>query len=376
MAWRDSALALAAGVCGGFLTACAGPSGGRSAALASCELPACSAAAQKPEPAPAAPKPTAAPVAESNKTSPAVAAVRPPDLLPPLAKQTSTAVAGPTRNESAEPPPPMRAALDGPEEAEAKEPPPAPAKEKDTGSEKLTATLTARRASPAERPAEEPPLLRALRCYLDRHPDEAIACLKPCDKLSQELLLCVLPVAARLGEGNIERAGPEEVAVLADQLSGVEDRLRPRAALAIDRMCFCRRIETFGVYEPLPDEPAFRPGEWALVYVELRNFTCERHDAPPAAAYATRLVSSAEIRDRAGHKVWPEGPGRLVFRRKGPEESRSPWHDYFDNCSLRVPELSAGPYTLWIEVQDVPTGRSVRRSLDFRVDAVGQGRGP
>lgn len=243
---------------------------------------------------------------------------------------------------------------------------------------KLEATLTGRRVErDLVRADEEPPLVRALRCYLEKRPAEAIACLKDCDKLSQELLLCVLPVAARLGEGDIERASPEEAAVLAEQLDGVESRLRPRAALAIDRMCFCRRIETFGVYEPLSDGPAFRPGEWAQVYVELRNFSCEHQDGGPAALeYTTRLVSSAEIRDRAGRKVWPAGPGRLSFRRKGPQESRSAWHDYFDNYSLRVPELPAGPYTLWIEVQDAPTGRAVRRSLDFRVDAAGQGRGP
>ncbi len=240
----------------------------------------------------------------------------------------------------------------------------------------MPATLTARRQvrepAPSERQAE-PSLVRALRCYLDKRPAEAIACLKDCDKLSQELLLCVLPMAARLGEGNIDHASPEEVAVMVEQLGGVEDRLRPRASLAIERMCFCRRIESFGVYEPLPDEPAYRPGQWALVYIELRNFTCERREG--SGPFATRLVCSAEIRDRSGRRVWPEGPGRLVFNRKGPDESRSAWHDYFDNCSLRMPMLAPGAYSLWIEVQDAPTGRKAEHAIDFRVDAVGQARG-
>ena len=59
----------------------------------------------------------------------------------------------------------------------------------------------------------------------------------------------------------------------------VAGRGQQRAALDIEKICFCREIKTFGVYDPWPEDHAFqagvedRPGELVQVYVELRNFT-------------------------------------------------------------------------------------------------------
>jgi hypothetical protein len=93
--------------------------------------------------------------------------------------------------------------------------------------------------------------------------------------------------------------------------------------------------------------------------VEVQNFTSERH----SSLYRTRLASSLCIRDRQQQIVWrqdfPEG--------SQPDVSRTPRHDYFLNCCFRVPQLPPGPYTLSIQVTDVPTQRAAERTLDFEV---------
>lgn len=347
MTWRSGLLALWAGVCGTLLPACLSTPTQHTVALPPDPQPAAD--------APARPAATAA--ASSYHVLPAP---------PPPAERSEEEDAAETDRSGARP---TAAGLVPPAA-----PPADPAVE-------LPAAVVVTKVAESghEPPAKEnkdPALVTALREFLDKRPADAIGQLKDYDRLSQELLLGLLPLTARAGEGNLEKASPEQLAILLDQVDSLEAPLRVRAPLEIDKICFCRRIEAFGVYDQLPDEPAFQPGDWALVYVELRNFTCERRDgAAGLVSYGTRLVSAAEIRDYAGKKVWPSGPDQLVFRRKGPEESRTPWHDYFDNCSLRVPALAPGRYTLWIEIQDVPTKRTVKRSLDFRVSSSVPDRG-
>ena len=347
MTWRDRILAFAAGIGGGLLTGC--PSLARHESIA---VP--------PDPMPVAAAPSA-PAAATESSYHLLAGAAP---MPPPASAGAT-------EEQEEHPPGGRMKQPSPPDAL-----PAPAIPADEPARyRMTAKLTAA-AEPEAKQNKEPPLVEALRDFLQKRPAEAIGRFKECDRLSQEMLLGLLPLTARAGEGDLEKASPEQMAVLLDQVDSLEAPLRTRAPLAIDKICFCRRIDAFGVYDQLPDEPTFQPGDWALVYVELRNFSCERHEAGAAiVSYGTRLVSAAEIRDYRGNKVWPSGAERLVFRRKGPEESRTPWHDYFDNCSLRVPELPPGRYTLWIEIEDAPTKRSVKRSLDFRVSSTVPVRG-
>src|SRR5207248_701299 len=97
-------------------------------------------------------------------------------------------------------------------------------------------------------PPEEP-LVVALRAYLQkRSPDEALAALARYHKANQDMLLIALPFAARLTEGDINKVTPREAAELADMIQGVEERLRERAALRVEKMLFCRKIDDFGEY--------------------------------------------------------------------------------------------------------------------------------
>jgi hypothetical protein len=219
-------------------------------------------------------------------------------------------------------------------------------------------------------PAEEP-LVQALRCFLNKQPAEAVELLQHYDKANQEALLALLPLAVRLTEGDLKTVGPQELNATLDQLQTLTQPLARRAALRVDKLCFCREIRRFGVYDPLPDAcPAFqaasdgRRGELIRVYAEVRNF-CSKPDSP---YYVTELASKVEIflQGTTDKPIWS-----YDFRVQ-PDRSRTPRHDYFINYEFCVPpNLPPGHYTLWIQVKDVLSQpqRTARRSLDFQVIA-------
>lgn len=222
------------------------------------------------------------------------------------------------------------------------------------------------KGQPAVMPAQvtrDVPLVEALRMYMDDRPADALKCLSEYETGSQEILLNLLELAARLTRQEKEAPGnAKETAFLLEQLERLEVPLRPRAELLIDKICFCRRIEGFGAYDPIAEDQAFRPGELVRVYVEVRNFTSTKQESKTDTFYLTQLSGKAEIRDEHGQRVW-----RQEFQRDRPDQSRALRHDYFDNYRFCLPDMKPGLHTLWIRVTDKPTGRTVERSLDFHV---------
>ncbi len=252
-------------------------------------------------------------------------------------------------------------------DVKAPEPPPPPPPEV----KPALAAFPAGPPPPAPRPPDAP-LVAALRCVLEKHPAEALPPLQCYDKADQEMLLVLLPLAARVGEGGLERISPEEMAAIVDQLHALALALRPRAALTLDKMCFCRQINNFGQYEPLPPDHPFqagggdRLGERVQVYVEVKNFTSR----PCGPVYETALSSELAIFNAQKERVWLwRGPREV-------ERSQSPRQDYFINFQFNVPRLPQGLYTLRVTVRDeaaAPGGtapRTASGSLDFQV-AVG-----
>lgn len=221
-------------------------------------------------------------------------------------------------------------------------------------------------------PPPDEPLVAALRCFLARRPAEALQWIERYEKPNQELLLLLLPAAAWLTRANVDRAPPHEVTTLVDQFDNLGGVLRARAALAIDKMCFCRLIRGYGMFEPFAADHAFRAGsdgqegELMQLYVEVRNFSSR----PAGSAYETCLASRAEIHNEQGELVWRKD---LPVR---PDRSQSLRHDYFINYRIPVPpHVAPGKYKLVIEVRDVtgqagkdvPPHRMARRELSVRI---------
>jgi hypothetical protein len=218
---------------------------------------------------------------------------------------------------------------------------------------------------------EDEPLVAALRCFLDKRPADAVAILNRYDKVNQELLLSLLPLAVRLTDTSVDRASQVELTQLIDQLHSLSLPLRRRADLRIARICFCKpdSIRGFGIYEPLPEGQAVfqggrggKDGDLVVVYAEMRNFNSELQ----REFAVTRLKSWVEIRNLQGKVVWSYDQ----FSNE-PDVSRTLRQDYFINYTFHVPaHLAPGSYTLVVQVQDVlaqPLRPPAMRSLEFCV---------
>jgi hypothetical protein len=213
-------------------------------------------------------------------------------------------------------------------------------------------------------PVEDPPLVAALRCYLNKKPAEAVIWLERYDRLNQDLLFCLLPLIARLSEQGLQKSDRRDLANVVAQLERLTNLLRPAAQLTIDKMCFCDQIDRYGVYHALDEDHAFQPGEVVQVYVELQNyssFTMKEKDVD--YRYCIQLASRMEIRDFNGQIAWCKDLKDADRR----DESLTPRRDFFINYPLQVPRLPPGPYTLWLIVTDVPTKRKTEHTLDFRI---------
>ncbi len=202
----------------------------------------------------------------------------------------------------------------------------------------------------AHAPAEvnEPPVLLAMRNMIDKHPNDALEALQTYDKRTQELLLVMLPLAARVSEGGLDKASPEERAALLEQLDQLTTALRGQTPLSVEKMCYCRRISNYGMYDPLPDDHLFaggdrKHGELVQLYVEARHFANRLN----GKLYDTALASKLEITDKNNQLVV-----RMDFPGQ-PDRSLSPRQDYFIHYQFYVPaRMEPGEYTLTITLRD------------------------
>jgi hypothetical protein len=213
-------------------------------------------------------------------------------------------------------------------------------------------------------------VVQALRHLLENHPDQSMAALNAYDKPNQDVLISLMSLTASVGGGNLQSASPLEVAHLLDQLTDLEEALRPRAPLAIANMCFCRGGRDFGVFDPLPPDHAFRaasagvPADIIHIYAEPRNLTVRRNGEFYEIAVMSRMV----VKD---------AEGKTVYNRAEPERQhyRSSRRDFYLRGRYEIPpELRPGGYTLTVEVEDLfsqPARPPARQSLDFQVIAGG-----
>ncbi len=214
------------------------------------------------------------------------------------------------------------------------------------------------------------PLVDAMQAFIDNRQSEALQLLRKYEAPTQEVFLRLLPVLALMTQKSLDQLSAPEIAVLNEQLRGLNEALRPRSKLAIENACFCEWIKSFGDYKPLPKDYAFsaatpnRPGEYVQTYVALRNFA----SVPTNGFYVTRLAVSIEILDQRRKHVWGYSYEDQTIR------SRDPSNDHCDNYAFPVPsELAPGTYTLIIRVKDKTLAnqpREASQALEFRVTSM------
>jgi hypothetical protein len=212
----------------------------------------------------------------------------------------------------------------------------------------------------------------AFNCYRENRVAEGGEQLKQFEPARRELLAALLPLVARLADQSENGFKVVDCTPLLTSLEEVIQAIRARSVLSLEKVCFCRSIERFGVFDPLPFGHIFqvgpegRPGDLVQLYAELKNFICRRAEA----GYETSLACTLVLRD---------GHNRIVWRQDMPaqvERSRSPRRDCYLGCHFYVPRgLPVGDFSLTVQVNDLtgfnsdetPTHRTASRSLEFRV---------
>ena len=226
---------------------------------------------------------------------------------------------------------------------------------------------------PGENQRQFAAVVLAFQDILDGRPQDALEKLKAYDPETQELFIRLLPVMSNLVKSPIGKMSAQEIAVLSEMVEQLRATIRPRSELVVNKMCFCRRISGYGVYDALPEDHAFlagaqdRPGELVQLYVELKNFVSEQ--LVKGGDFQTKLTCSLELRDSKNEKVW----SYTYDRNETTHVRRTRLNDLFSNYSFYVPALPVGTYQLTIQIVDetLPDLRRLaRKTLDFRVTPV------
>ena len=150
-------------------------------------------------------------------------------------------------------------------------------------------------------------------------------------------------VEDRLGEIRIKFQSGESAEAV-KMLGALADELRAKAPLALENLAFCSRIEAFGRYTERA-QGAFRPGEYFLLYFEVKNFA-QKKSGPKA--YSAHLTVSYKILDSSGTVRYERREGGDVKY-----ATKSALTDLNMSLSGRVPaNLPAGSYELHVYVTD------------------------
>jgi len=206
-------------------------------------------------------------------------------------------------------------------------------------------------------------LIAALEAFLDGRTDEAIGRLRDFPAKDQEFLLRVMPLLAKVEREGLF-AGPltdEDRHNLLEALGGMTADLRASAPLVLHNLVFCRKVWGFGKYEPTPSS-TFRAGDQIGLYLEVQNLAEHRL---AEHQHAVQLACTLTI-------LGPDGkPKHFVPVHSAPDISRSPRTDHFAVIRFRLPaDLSAGLYSLHIDLRDELTGRKSEKAIRFRISTV------
>lgn len=157
----------------------------------------------------------------------------------------------------------------------------------------------------------------------------------------------------------------DENLLLADKirpLLAMADRLRSQADLSIPTACLCRRVDSFGRYDPI--EPArFKAGQEnpALVYCEIENFLPRQNSQK---MWETHLSQRVTLFTDTGMVAWKGPHGEVI------DDCRNRRHDFYLVELVRLPaNLTIGRYVLKITVTDRNANRVAERTVPLEIAA-------
>lgn len=156
----------------------------------------------------------------------------------------------------------------------------------------------------------------------------------------------------------------QRAAIAAERLREAVHRLGEHANLLVSNVAFCRRVTSFGVYEPFTAKPGsakyeFTANQEVLLYAEVRNFT----SVPTAKGRHTLLRPSYQIFDAQGRRL-----GSVVELDESHDYCQSPRTDFFVCYHIYLPtRIDPGEYKLKLTIEDVHGGKVHENSVDFAI---------
>lgn len=175
-------------------------------------------------------------------------------------------------------------------------------------------------------------LVEAMLEAVGDRPDRAFALLEGDTLKDRKMLVNLLRAYVQLELGDTEKA----IAALDEAFR----ELRSQMPLKINAPDFCRKVQSFGKYEPFSHR-VFRPAEQVILYFEPQYFTCRQ----AGDGYTISLNVRYSIIDSAGKQVWQKeqsvdhGTTRYLY-------------DLFLTQFIQMPSLAEGNYKIKIEAQD------------------------
>jgi hypothetical protein len=304
-------------------------------------------AAVDPEPAPA-PKPTTA-KANTVESAPA-AANQQVAVVTPNGKAAPSAVASPA-------PAPARVAPQPVQASAVVTPTAAPSISSDALEQKLAQHT---KDNPRDVAAH---LDQQLLWFVRDEPVPQLAAYAPLPNEDRELVSTILDGLSNFRSG----IRSDQNMLLSKKIRPMlemSDRLRSQAELAIPTITLCKRVDGFGVYEPI-DPPRFPAGKehTVIVYCEVENFSSQLNDKKQ---WETRLSQEVALYfdTEAGMEVWRDKRKSIV------DQSRNRRHDFFVVKMFKLPaNLTIGRYLLKVSIVDEQVRRIAEATLPVLIVA-------
>lgn len=191
-------------------------------------------------------------------------------------------------------------------------------------------------------------------------PQRAQQAIPGLDPAEQEFWTALFWAVSNYFDAQTAPESSQRAAMTLQQLDYAHGRLQRIAALELRNVSFCYKINSFGNFESWQRDE-FRPGQTVLLYAEVRNF-----ESRPTAqgTFTTSLKSFIEIRRG-------RFDGEVVEQNVLPTTQdlcRSVRHDYFHSYTIDLPQqLSPGPYTLVLTVEDEFSGKRATQAIGFLI---------
>lgn len=316
-------------------------------------------AKQKAQQAAAATRPAVTPAANPPAESPSAAppSSKPQPAAPESSAQDSTP---PTANQTASLAPPSRSTPSANQLLKVPNPP-SPVPNSELSADPLERRLL---QDVTNRPGEVAPQLNyQLYEFIQGKSVPDMRAMSSLSSENRDVLIALLDALSNFRNG-----------VLADNnmlpsrkiqpLLNLADRLREQGDLSLPELTLCRKVEGFGVYDPI--EPArFSAGKEhaAIIYCEVANFTSSQDDKK---MWQTKMSEQEVLYTESGLPVWPANPTPRTIT----DASHNRRHDFFIVKLIRLPAtLSVGRYLLKVTVVDQQSNRMAEGTIPIEIVA-------